>query len=428
VRVTDLIAATRDGRAVSGEDLYRFASGVGSGSVPDYQVSAWLMAAYIRGLTEDETLGLTLAMRDSGTVIEWEEGPPLADKHSTGGVGDKISLVLAPLAAACGMRVPMISGRSLGHTGGTLDKLESIPGMDVGLPLREFVDLVNSNGVAMIGQSDELAPADRKMYALRDSTSTVTSIPLICASILSKKLAENTDALVFDVKVGRGAFMRSETEALELARTLTRIAGGAGVGTEALITSMDHPLGRMTGNTLEVREAIEVLQGGGPRDVRELTLELAASMLLCSMPGDYGNRSGAMEFCSRRLDDGSAMDRFAMMVESQGGDLAAFESLPPAPFMVEVSASRSGLYGGMDAYEVGEAVRSMGGGRYSIDDRIRHDVGWEQLVPAGTEVRAGEVLGMVHGGSGQAAEEAAARIGGSGIWEADGGRLVRSTL
>lgn len=428
MRVPDLIAATRDGRAVSTEDLYGFASGVGSGSVPDYQAAAWLMAAYIRGLTGEETLGLTLAMRDSGTVIEWEDGPPLADKHSTGGVGDKISIILAPLAAACGMRVPMVSGRSLGHTGGTLDKLESIPGMRVGLPLREFMGLVNSNGVAMSGQTDELAPADRKLYALRDSTSTVTSIPLICASILSKKLAENTDALVFDVKVGRGAFMRSEGKALELARTLTGIAREAGVRAEALLTSMDHPLGRMTGNALEVREAMEVLSGGGPGDVRELTLELAAAMLRCAMPGSFGEGPGAGELCRGRLDDGSAMDRFVRMVESQGGDLSAFEALPPAPVVLEVPAARSGLYGGMDAYEVGEAVRAMGGGRYSLDDRISHEAGWEQLVPAGTEVEAGDVLGLVHGCSVQAAGMAAARIGDSCLWDVHEGPLVRRAV
>lgn len=428
MKVTDLLAAARDGSGIPDESLYEFISGIGAGNVPDYQASAWLMAAYIRGLSPEETLSLTLAMRDSGTVIEWESGPPLADKHSTGGVGDKISLILAPLAASCGLRVPMISGRSLGHTGGTLDKLESIPGMVVDLPLSVFMDLVDRNGVAMSGQTDELAPADRRLYALRDATATVTSMPLICASILSKKLAEGTDALVFDVKVGRGAFMRDWDRALELARRLTGIARDAGVRSSALITSMDHPLGRMTGNALEVRESIEVLQGNGPADVRELTLALAARMLMCSMPERYDDEELALELCRTRLDDGSAMDRFALMVESQGGDLQAFEELPPAREVLEVVSTRSGLYGGMDALEVGEAVRAIGGGRYSTDQEVRHEVGWEQVAEAGSEVAEGAILGLVHAGSAADAEEAASRISAACLWDREERPLVRGVV
>lgn len=427
MKVTDLIAAARDGRAVAREDIYSFAEAVGDGRVPDYQAAAWLMAAYLKGLSREQTLALTLAMRDSGTVIEWSRGRPLADKHSTGGVGDKISLILAPLAAACGMRVPMISGRSLGHTGGTLDKLESIPGMRVDLALDRFMELVELNGVAMSGQTDDLAPADRKLYSLRDATATVTSIPLICASILSKKLAENTDVLVFDVKTGRGAFMREEEEARKLAGQLTGIASDAGVSAVALITSMDYPLGMKTGNALEVQESLEVLGGGGPDDVRELSVELTSAMLRSACPGDYTDES-ARRKCSDLLDDGSAMARFVTMVESQGGDLEAFEGLSPASCIEEVRADRSGLWSGVDAYEVGEAVRGLGGGRYSMDQRIRPEVGWEQITRGGSRVSEGDILGLVHGASVEEAREAAGRIRRASCWDVPGEPLIRGVV
>ncbi len=399
MRITDLIAATRDGIRIPRDDIYEFAAAIGSGEVPDYQAAAWLMAAYMKGLPREETVALTLAMRDSGTVIEWSAGPPIADKHSTGGVGDNISLILAPLAAAAGLRIPMISGRSLGHTGGTLDKLESIPGMNVQLPLSTFIELVETNGVAMSEQTDDLAPADRKLYALRDATSTVTSIPLISASILSKKLAENTDVLVFDVKVGKGAFMNDLPQAETLARELTDISQEIGVKAEALITGMDYPLGMKTGNALEVQEALDVLGGSGPPDVRELSIRLSASILCQAEPSRYTDTASAINFCEELLDRGSAMNRFITMVEAQGGDLEAFRSLPDAPVKTELRAMRSGYWNGMNAYEVGEAVRGLGGGRYSMDQKIRPDVGWEQLVPGGTEVTCGDILGLVHAGS-----------------------------
>ncbi|MBN2608752.1 MAG: thymidine phosphorylase [Candidatus Fermentibacteraceae bacterium] len=427
MRITDLIAAARDGKGVSREELRLFTSRVAAGEIPDYQVAAWLMAAYIKGLSRDGTLALTLAMRDSGTVIEWDEGPPLADKHSTGGVGDKISLILAPLAACCGLRVPMISGRSLGHTGGTLDKLGSIPGMDVSLPLFRFIELVTENGVAMSGQTDDLAPADRKLYALRDSTSTVTSIPLICASILSKKLAENTDVLVFDVKTGKGAFMEDETAAGELADQLTGIAREAGVKAAAMITSMDHPLGMKVGNALEVQESLDVLRGSGPEDVRYLSVSLAARMLRLAMPDSY-DEAGAERYCLQRLEDGSAFRKFVVMVESQGGDLGAFETLPPAPVIMEVRASRSGLWSGMNAYVVGEAVRELGGGRYCVEQGIRPDVGWEQLTAVGADVSAGDILGLVHAASEDDALTASRRIESSSCWDEPGQPLVRGAV
>lgn len=428
MRITDLIAATRDGIRIPRNDIYEFAAAMGSGEIPDYQIAAWLMAAYMRGLPREETVALTLAMRDSGTVIQWSDGPPLADKHSTGGIGDKISLILAPLVAAAGLRVPMISGRSLGHTGGTLDKLESIPGMNVQLPLSRFIELVETNGVAMSGQTDDLAPADRKLYALRDATSTVTSIPLISASILSKKLAEKTDVLVFDVKVGNGAFMKHLPQAERLARELTCIASEAGVKAEALITGMDYPLGMKVGNALEVRETLDVLEGGGPPDVRELSIKLSASMLCQAEPSRYPDTASAISFCEELLDTGSAMNRFVTMVQAQGGDLEAFISLPEAPVKMEVRASRSGYWNGMNAYEVGEAVRGLGGGRYSMDQVIKPDAGWEQLVPGGIEVTGGDILGLVHAGSREDALIASIRISEAAEWDQPDEPLVRKII
>ncbi|MEN8208329.1 MAG: thymidine phosphorylase [Candidatus Fermentibacteria bacterium] len=428
MRITDLIAATRDGIRIPGDDIYEFAAAIGSGEIPDYQAAAWLMAAYIKGLSKEETLALTFAMRDSGSVMKWSDGPPLADKHSTGGVGDKISLILAPLIAAAGLRVPMISGRSLGHTGGTLDKLESIPGMNVQLPLSEFIELVETNGVAMTSQTDDLAPADRLLYSLRDATSTVTSIPLISASILSKKLAENTDVLVFDVKVGSGAFMKQLPQAEKLARELKGIALEAGVKAEALITGMDYPLGMATGNALEVREALDVLEGAGPPDVRELSIMLSASMLRQARPSLYPDNASAASICTELLDNGSAMNRFITMVRAQGGDLEAFLSLPEAPVKMEVMASRSGYWNGMNAWEVGEAVRSIGGGRYSMDHRIKPDTGWEQLIPSGTRVASGDILGLVHARSEEDALSASTRISGAAQWDLPAQPLIRKVI
>ena len=428
MKTTDLIRATRDGRGLTREQVYRFAAAVAAGEIPDYQISAWLMAAYIRGLNRQETLALTLALRDSGRVMEWSPGQPLADKHSTGGVGDKISLILAPLAAAAGLRVPMISGRSLGHTGGTLDKLESIPGMNVELTTDSFMELLETNGVAMSGQTAEMAPADGKLYALRDATSTVTSIPLITASILSKKLAENTDALVFDVKVGEGAFMKTIQDARELAGELTGISRDSGVASSALITSMDYPLGMKTGNTLEVEESISVLRGEGPEDVRELTVALTAAMLTCALPDRYSETGEAEAVLERLLDNGSAFDKFVTMVGSQGGDLEAFQALPDAPVREEVKVNRSGLFSGVGALEVGEAVRSMGGGRYTIDQEIRHDVGWQQMAENNSEVKDGDVIGIVHAGSRQDAGEAAAAISSAIRWDIPAEPLVRERI
>jgi pyrimidine-nucleoside phosphorylase len=428
MQITDFISAKRDGREVTRQDLYDFASSVASGGIPDYQVSAWLMAAYLKGLSTAETISLTLAMRDSGTVLEWGDGLPLADKHSTGGVGDKISLVLAPLAAAAGLRIPMISGRSLGHTGGTLDKLESIPGMNVNIHIEQFMRLVEKNGVAMTGQSDDLAPADRRLYALRDATATVTSIPLICASILSKKLAENTDILVFDIKIGSGAFMKTEEQGTELASALIDIAKESGVQVEAFLTGMDFPLGLKTGNALEVKETLEVLRGEGPQDVRELSIRLTASMLMQAYPEKYPRVTDAVEYCGRILDNGNAFARFILMVEAQGGDISGFESLPEAPVKFEIAAERSGFWNGVDALVLGEVVRSLGGGRYRVDQKINPSAGWEQIIPCGTDIRNGEVLGLVHAEDQESAYNASLSIIEAFVWDQPVQPLIRKVI
>ncbi len=428
MRITDLIASTRDGIRIHADDIYEFAAALAAGDIPDYQAAAWLMAAYLKGLPREETVALTHAMRDSGTVIQWSEGPPLADKHSTGGVGDKISLILAPLAAAAGLRIPMISGRSLGHTGGTLDKLESIPGMNVRISLSRFIELVETNGLAMTGQTDSLAPADRKLYALRDATSTVMSIPLICASILSKKFAENTNVLVFDVKVGKGAFMKDLSSAEALAGELTAISRCAGVRAEALITGMDYPIGLKTGNALEIQEALEVLEGGGPSDVRDLSIRLAASMLYLADPSRYPDTESVLRVCEGLLDDGSAMSKFIIMIEAQGGDLDAFISLPDAPVKLEVRALRSGYWNGMNAYSIGEAVRALGGGRYSMDQSIIPDAGWEQLIPGGSDVAEGDILGVIHASDPEDARIASKRISESAEWDQPDKALIRKVI
>lgn len=312
--VTSLLETKRDGGQLSRDDICRFVSGITTGEVTPYQASAFLMAAYIRGMTPGETTALTMAIRDSGRVMQWSPRlSPLADKHCTGGVGDKVSLVLAPLAVTMGMRVPMISGRSLGHTGGTLDKLQSIPGFDINLTVERFQKQVEEVGVCMIGQTPELAPADGILYSLRDATSTVTSIPLICASILGKKLAENPDCIVFDVKCGSGAFMKTGGEALELARMLVDTARLAGKEASALVTSMNQPTGMSVGNALEVMEAIDVLEGRGPADTTEITLALATEM------GGLAGLESPRATAEKGLFSGKALGVFQRMTEAQGG-------------------------------------------------------------------------------------------------------------
>ncbi|MBD3370127.1 thymidine phosphorylase [Candidatus Fermentibacteria bacterium] len=412
---SELIARKRDGGEIPEADLYEFVSGVGKGEIPDYQTASWLMACYLKGLSRSETVSLTRAMRDSGRILTWPDScSRIVDKHSTGGVGDKVSLILAPLAASMGLFVPMISGRSLGHTGGTLDKLESIPGMRVDLGLRTFQTLVREVGVAMVGQTEELAPADRKLYSLRDATSTVTSIPLIVASILSKKLAEGTDALVFDVKVGSGAFMRTLSRARELARSLVEVSVEAGKSARAVLSRMEVPLGRAVGNALEVSESLEALKGSGPTEVGELSVVLAGHMSdLC---GADPSLEDAIRHAEQKLSDGSALKVFRTMVRRQGGNLEEFERLPSAKVIAELRSDRTGTFSGIDARVVGETVRELGGGRFRIDEEVDPLVGWERLADRGTELGPKHVIGKVHASDEDDAQRALERISSGIRW------------
>jgi len=399
MRAYDLIRKKRDGGVLQPAELEFLVRGATDGSVADEQLAAFLMAVFFRGLDPVLELPAWLeAMLRSGQVLDLSRIPGRkVDKHSTGGVGDKISLPLAPLAAVCGVRVPMVSGRGLGHTGGTLDKLESIPGFRVDLPIERFVQLVESLGLCLIGQTAEIAPADRKLYALRDATATVESVPLIASSILSKKLAEGIDALVLDVKVGSGAFMKSLPDARLLARTLIDLCRGMGRRCTALLTAMDAPLGFAVGNAVEVAESIEVLRGGGPDDVRELTLQLGVEMLL------LGEAAPDVPTARQRLEDaladGSALRRFAQIVEAQGGDPGVVEDprrLPRPAAVREVRLDRGGALAALDAEQVGMAAVELGAGRARKEDRVDPAAGVLLRKRRGDEVRAGEVLAELH--------------------------------
>jgi pyrimidine-nucleoside phosphorylase len=355
------------------------------------------MAAFLNGLDETETRALTLALLHSGQSLDWSSlKRPSADKHSTGGIGDKISLALAPLVAACGVLVPMVSGRGLGHTGGTLDKLESIPGFSTHLEpgaLRAQLDRI---GVVMVGQGPELAPADGLLYALRDVTSTVECEPFIVSSIVSKKVAEGAGAIVYDVKCGNGAFMKTREAAVRLAGRLIATTRGLGRASAAYVTDMSQPLGAAVGNALEVREAVEVLRGGGPPNVRDLTLELAAAMIRLAEPGS--SAESARRRASEALGNGAAWERFLAMVEAQGGSRATVEGdgLPKAPVVREAKAARSGVLAAVDAFALGERVVAMGGGRRAKEDAVDPRVGLVVRTRLGDAVRAGEVLAEVH--------------------------------
>jgi pyrimidine-nucleoside phosphorylase len=402
MRAYDLIRKKRDGGQLSSEELQFLVWGATSGGIADEQLAAFLMAVFFRGMDLQKELPAWLhAMLHSGQVLDLSAIPGRkVDKHSTGGVGDKISLALAPLVAVCGVRVPMVSGRGLGHTGGTLDKLESIPGFSVDLSIARFAELVNRLGVCLIGQTAEIAPADRKLYALRDATATVESIPLIASSILSKKLAEGIDALVLDVKVGRGAFMKTLEEARLLARTMVDLCKALGRGCVALLTDMDAPLGSAVGNAVEVRESIEVLRGGGPPDVRELTLRLGAEMLLSGeAPGVGNDPLLARMRLETALADGGALRRFMQLVEAQGGDPSAIEDpsrLPQPKAKREVRADKSGVLTRLDAEVVGLAAVDLGAGRARKEDVVDHAAGLLLRKRLGEEVRAGDVLAELH--------------------------------
>jgi pyrimidine-nucleoside phosphorylase len=397
-RATDLIARKRDGGALSEAELRWLVNGFTAGVVADYQMSAFAMAVLLRGMTPAETLALTLAMRDSGRRVRIaRRGAPRVDKHSTGGVGDKISLCLAPLVVACGARVPMISGRGLGHTGGTLDKLEAIPGFRVNLPPARFIQQVQRLGLAFMGQTRDIAPADRKLYALRDVTATVDSIPLITASILSKKLATDLDALVMDIKVGRGAFMHTLASAHALADSLVRVGRAAGLPVSALFTAMDAPLGYAVGNALETREAFEVLAGQGPPDVLECTLALGTQMLCRG--GIARSERAARRALETALRSGQALAVMERVVRAQGGDprvVSEPDRLPSAAHRLPLKAARTGHVRSLDALAVGHASVALGAGRARAEDTIDPRVGIMLHKKSGDRVRAGETLAEIH--------------------------------
>ena len=398
MRVLDIIRRKRDGEALGRDEIACFVDGVTSGAIPDYQASALLMAIVLRGMDAAETAALTSAMAASGIQIDLSAlaGPKL-DKHSTGGVGDKTSLVIAPLVACCGGIVPMMSGRGLGHTGGTLDKLEAIPGFRVGLSLAEVREQLGRIGCAIFSQTAEIAPADRILYRLRDATATVENIALITASIMSKKMAEGIDALVLDVKVGRGAFMKTLDEARQLGQWLVDVGREAGIRTEALLTSMDAPLGRAVGNAIEVVEAIETLRGRGPKDLEELSLALAARLV--QMGGLAPTAQAAERQVREALDSGAALERFRRMVEAQGGDPRAVDE-PRRMKVAEkrhlVTATRAGFVTRLDAEAIGRATVLLGAGRSRAEDPVNPAVGAMMAARPGDAVQPGQPLLMLH--------------------------------
>jgi len=397
-RAIDVIRKKRDGVELSRDEIEALVNAYTDGDVPDYQVSAWLMAVVLKGMTRPETAALTDAMLHSGDVLDLSSLPgKKVDKHSTGGVGDKTSLVLAPLAAAAGIAVPMISGRGLGHTGGTLDKLEAIPGFNVNLSVAEFRRVLERCGCAMIGQTKEIVPADRKLYALRDVTGTVESPYLICASIMSKKLAEGIDALVLDVKTGSGAFMKSEKDAAFLAELMVETGERMGTKVVALITDMDQPLGNKVGNALEVVEVVEVLRGGGPEDLRELCLELAAWML--HLGGVTRTVAEGKQRSAELISSGKALEKFRQMVELQGGDVGAIDDsarLPQAQHTRQVSSAKAGYITSMQCEQIGTACVILGGGRERKEDAVDPAVGIVLHKKVGDQVAVGEPLATIY--------------------------------
>jgi pyrimidine-nucleoside phosphorylase len=412
MRLVDLIRKKRDGQELTAREIEWIVRGYTAGELPDYQISAWLMAVVLKGMTRAETTALTQAMLHSGEVLQWSGLPQKkVDKHSTGGVGDKTSLILAPVVAAGGLAVPMISGRGLGHTGGTLDKLESIPGFNVNLSAEEMRKVLEACGVCMIGQTSSIVPADKKMYALRDVTGTVESPPLICASIMSKKLAEGIDALVLDVKVGCGAFMKAESDAAHLAQLMVETGESVGKKVVALLTDMDQPLGSAVGNALEVVECVEVLKGGGPADLKNLTLELSAWMFY------LGERTKSVEegrkLAEQLVADGAAFEKFVQMTELQGGNARALHDtslLPAARNKLEVRSSAAGYVTAIDCEQIGIASLLLGGGRSTKEDVIDPAVGVMVHKKIGQKVDVGEPLCTLHYNAGEYVQESSSLI------------------
>ena len=396
----DIIIKKRDGGALTKDEIEFFAHGVVNGRFADYQATALLMAIFLRGMTPQETAWLTDAMMRSGEVIDLRDLPGAkVDKHSTGGVGDKVSLILAPLAAACGIAVPMMSGRGLGHTGGTLDKLEAIPGFRVMLDVPEFRAILQKVGMAMIGQTPQVVPADRKLYSLRDVTGTVECIPLICASIMSKKLAEGIDSLVLDVKFGKGAFMKKKEDALTLARAMVAVGKAGGKPVWAQLTAMNQPLGRCAGHTTEVIESIECLKGRGPADLMEVTYALTGHMLV--LGGAAKDMADAQAKMEAAIADGRALAKFREMCVAQGGDPRVVDDytiLPTAKtkLAVRAPAGAQGFVAEVDALKCGHAIMALGGGRAAVTDKVDHAVGVADLIKIGEPVAPGTLLCTLH--------------------------------
>ena len=386
-----IIQKKRDREQLADAEIAAFIDGYARDAIPDYQMSALAMAIYLNGMTADETASLTDHMLASGARFEWpDDGVPRVDKHSTGGIGDKTSLLLAPMLACCGLEVPMISGRGLGATGGTLDKLEAIPGFRTNLTMDEVRAVVAKTGCVITGATADLVPADGKLYALRDVTATVPSIPLITASIMSKKLAEGLDALVLDVKFGTGAFMKTEDDARALAQSLVATGKRMGVATTALLTDMNQPLGRMAGNAVEVDESIAALQGNGPADLMECTLALGAEVLVSTKRVE--NSAAGIEMLQRTINSGEAMEQFAEMIAAQNGDLDAPRPIAPAS---DLASPRSGYLARIDAELLGKAIIAMGGGRQVLSDALDHSTGLEILTRLGDKIDAGQTLARI---------------------------------
>jgi pyrimidine-nucleoside phosphorylase len=423
MRAVDLIRKKRDSGEHSREEIEFLISGYTRGEIPDYQIAAWLMSAWIRGLSRAETTALTQAMLHSGEVLDLSSLPgKKVDKHSTGGVGDKTSLILAPIVAAGGLIVPMLSGRGLGHTGGTLDKLESIPGFNTNLSLKDFHRVLGECGMALIGQTAEIAPADKKIYALRDATSTVENTGLICASIMSKKLAEGLDALVLDVKTGSGAFMKREDNAVGLAEVMVDAGKSMGKKMVALITDMDQPLGRAAGHANEIIECIEVLNGNGPADVRELSVELSAWMFY------LGEKTKSVEegrkLAGRMISSGEAREKFRQCIRLQGGDERVIDEpdlLPKAASKIDVTSNAGGVLVATDCEQFGIALAMLGGGRETKEDRIDHAVGLEFHKRIGERIEIGEPLATIHYNSDAKLEEAERMVAESFVIDQDSG-------
>ena len=398
MRMVDIITKKRDGGTLTNQEIDFFIDGYVEGRIPDYQVSALLMAIVFKGMTNDEIVHLTDRMEHSGDVMDLSSIPgKKVDKHSTGGVGDKTSIALGPMVAACGAVVAKMSGRGLGHTGGTLDKLESIPGMNVFLTEEKFMEILRKNGVAIAGQTGTLVPADKKLYALRDVTGTVESIPLIASSVMSKKLASGSDCILLDVKFGNGAFMKTREDAQKLAKIMCAIGNSLNRDTRAVLTSMEQPLGHAVGNSLEVKEAIDTLHGHGPKDFQDLCYQSGAIML--EQAGIVKNEEEGLKMLHKVVEDGSAFEKLRQMVIAQGGDVSYIdhpEKFPLSKNIVEVKASKAGYIKHIVALEIGESAMRLGAGRETFDDVIDMSAGIVLNKKVGDKVEKGDVLCVVH--------------------------------